>query len=59
MANEKIRAAMRIADIKQWQVADAIGIHEATFCAWLRHELKGERKRRVVDAIKKVKEEKK
>lgn len=51
MTNEKIRDAMRIANVKQWQVADALGVHEATFCVWLRHELPAEKENAILEAI--------
>ena len=51
MTNEKIRDAMRIANVKQWQVADALGVHEATFCVWLRHELPTEKQEAILAAI--------
>lgn len=57
MANETIRTAMRIANLRQWQVADALGIHEATFCAWLRHELSEEKQQEILSIIEEMKGE--
>ena len=57
MENEKIREAMRIANLKQWQVADALGVHEATFCVWLRHELPEEKQKKILSIIENMKGE--
>lgn len=54
MNNQKIRDAMRIADVKQWQVADALNVHEKTLSVWLRHELPKEKQAEILAAIKKV-----
>lgn len=51
MQNKSIRKAIEKAGLSYWQVADAIGIHPATLCVWLRHELNGERLERVQQAI--------
>lgn len=51
MQNKSIRKAIEKAGLSYWQVADAIGIHPATLCVWLRHELTGERLERVQHAI--------
>lgn len=51
MQNKDIRKAIEQAGISYWQVADAIGIHPATLCVWLRHELDGEKKKKVENAI--------
>lgn len=55
MTNEKIRDAMRIANVRQWEVADALGVHEATFCVWLRHELPAEKQNEILATIDKLK----
>lgn len=55
MTNEKIRDAMRIANVRQWEVADALGVHEATFCVWLRHELSKEKQSEILATIDKLK----
>lgn len=51
MQNKDIRKTIKQAGLSYWQVADAIGIHPATLCVWLRHELTGERLERVQYAI--------
>ena len=55
MVNEEIRCAMKAANVKQWQIADALGIHEKTFCVWLRHELPADKKKEILDVIEKLK----
>ncbi len=54
MKNKDLRDAFRIANVKQWEVAEAIGISEMTFVKWLRKELSEEKKTLVREAIKKV-----
>ncbi|WP_180375406.1 hypothetical protein [Clostridium thermarum] len=55
MRNKDLREEFRIADVRQWEVADAIGISEMTFVKWLRKELPEEKKKLVREAILKVK----
>lgn len=55
MQNKDLREEFRIADVRQWEVADAIGISEMTFVKWLRKELPEEKKKLVREAILKVK----
>lgn len=55
MRNKDLREEFRIADVRQWEVADAIGISEMTFVKWLRKELSDEKKKLVREAILKVK----
>ncbi len=57
MANTDIRQQIMRAGLKHWEVADAIGINEATLCVWLRKPLQGERLNRVCAAIEKLKGE--
>ena len=54
MANEEVRSAMTAAKVKQWQVADALGIHETTLCAWLRHELPAEKRKEILIIINRL-----
>lgn len=55
MKNKDLREEFRIADVRQWEVAEAIGISEVTFVKWLRKELSDEKKKLVREAILKVK----
>ncbi len=49
--NNDIKVQIMLLGLKQWQVADEIGITPCTFCVWLRHELSAERRKRIDDAI--------
>lgn len=51
MQNSEIRKTFERSGVTYWQLADEIGIHPATLCVWLRHELTGERLERVQTAI--------
>lgn len=44
MCNKDLRDEMRIANVRQWEVADAIGISEMTMVKWLRKELDDSKK---------------
>ena len=54
MHNKDLRAEVRIANVRQWEVAEAMGISEMTFVKWLRRELSEEKKKVVREAIEKV-----
>lgn len=54
MCNKDLRDEMRIANIRQWEVADAIGISEMTMVKWLRKELGAEKKALVREGIAKA-----
>ena len=54
MHNKDLRDEFRIANVRQWEVAEAIGISEMTFVKWLRRELPEEKKKLVREAIRKV-----
>lgn len=56
MSNEDLRKEFKIANVRQWEVADAIGISEITMVKWLRKELDDERKAMVRKGIAVVKE---
>lgn len=51
MANLEIRIKMQKADVRQWEVADGMGVSEFTLTRWLRKELSEERKAAVLDAV--------
>lgn len=40
--------------VKQWQLAEEIGVAESTFCRMLRRELKPEMREKVLAAINKL-----
>lgn len=51
MANEYIRKALRINNIKQWQIAEVAGISEVTLCRWMRRELSESQRAKVMSAL--------
>lgn len=55
MENKDLREEFRIANVRQWEVAEAIGISEMTFVKWLRRELPEDKKKLVREGISKVK----
>lgn len=56
MKNKDLRHEFRIANVRQWEVADAMGKSEMTLVKWLRRELSEDKKALVREAITKVKE---
>ena len=54
MCNKDLRDEMRIANVRQWEVAEAIGISEMTMVKWLRRELDGNKKSLVREGITKA-----
>jgi predicted XRE-type DNA-binding protein len=55
LANQQIRNAIREAGLKQWQVAEVYGLHEANFSRLMRKELSGEVREKVLVAIDQLK----
>lgn len=53
MKNKEIKFAMIEKGLKQWQVAEALGIHESVFSRMLRNELPEDEKKTVLEAIAK------
>lgn len=53
-SNQDVRMAMRIHDVKQWELADALGMAEATLSRKLRTELSPELRTKMVSMIKKL-----
>lgn len=54
MCNKDLRDEMRIANVRQWEVAEAIGISEMTMVKWLRRELDDSKKALIREGISKV-----
>lgn len=52
MKNKDIRNAIAESGVKMWQVAEALGIADTTFCRRLRHELPAEEKERIFAVIR-------
>ena len=54
MQDKDLRDAIRIANVRQWEVAEAIGISEMSMLKRLRRELPVDKKMRVQEGIRKV-----
>lgn len=52
MVNMEVRNAMKSHGVLQWQIADYLGISEATMCRKMRTELKSDFREKVLNAIK-------
>ena len=51
--NTEIKEKIKAAGLKQYQIADLLGIGETTLVRWLRYELTEERKEMILSAIEK------
>ena len=51
---DEVKLLMKQNQVKQWEVAEAMGISEFTLCRWLRKDWKGKQLERLNSAIKKV-----
>lgn len=58
MKNVEIRSAYMLAGIKQWQLAEALGISETHFSRKLRQELPQEEKEKILAIIDRLAQEK-
>lgn len=56
MTNQEIRQAAKKAGVRLWQIAEAIGISEFTFCRKLRHELPEEEAKKIMQIIHSIAE---
>lgn len=52
--NKDIRCAIGARGLKQWQVADALGVSEATFYRKLRKELPNDEKEKILAVIEEL-----
>lgn len=59
MQNYEIREAATKAGVKNWQIAEKLGIHEGTFSRKLRHELPYDEKQKIFDIISDLENEQK
>ncbi len=59
MQNREIREAATKAGVKNWQIAEKLGMHEGTFSRKLRHELPQEEKQKIFDIIADLENEQK
>ena len=55
--NQEIRQRIKMAGLKQWQVAKSCGISEWTLIRWLRDELTEEQYKAIISAIEVLSEE--
>ena len=58
MRNQDLKDEMRIAGVRQWEVAEAIGVSEMTLVKWMRFELPEDKRQRVLQAIEQIKQSK-
>lgn len=56
MTNEKIKEVIKKSGFYKWQIANQIGICEMTLIRWLRTELSEANKKKIITAIKELKE---
>ena len=54
MENLEIRSAYMQAGVKQWHVAEELGISETCFSRKLRKELPPEEKKKILEAIRRL-----
>lgn len=57
-ANNSIREMAKKNHVHLWEIAVDLGVSEPTITRWLRTELSEDRKKMVVDAIKRISERK-
>ncbi|MFR4413363.1 MAG: hypothetical protein ACLT4K_05250 [Catenibacterium sp.] len=50
-ANQEVREALQNKGMKQWELADMLGISEFTLTRWLRKELTDDKKELLLKAI--------
>ena len=53
-ANQELRKRITEAGLFHWQVAEAVGVSESTFCRWMRKAPDPERLRTINEAIAKL-----
>ena len=49
--NESIRLLLQMKRVRQWEIAEAIGVSEPTLCRMLRKELTDEQKKKIVSVV--------
>ena len=55
--NAEIRNVIDNSSFFTWQIAQRLGVHENTFYRWMRTEMTGEKKEKVMAAIAELKQE--
>ena len=54
MRNKELREIIKQSGFKHWEIADALGVNEGTLCRMLRYELEEPARKKVLDAITKM-----
>lgn len=54
MTNEELKRIMKSNGVRQWQIAENLGMNEASFSKLFRHELSVENKDRILKAISEI-----
>ena len=54
---KNIREIIRQSNVKQWKIAEKIGLSEFTLSRYLRHEPKGELRQRILAALEELERE--
>lgn len=54
--NRKLQDEIKATGVRQWQIADALGISDSTLSKMLRYPLTDEQKQAIKQAVKAVKE---
>lgn len=52
MSNSELKEKIKDAGLFQWQVADAMGVSDVTFCKWLRKPLPSKKEKQALEAIR-------
>ncbi len=58
MSNTEIKRAIKEKGLKQWEVAEALGVAETTLTRWLRKDPEPEKEAEIFNAIHKLAEDK-
>ena len=56
--NTEIKEAIKKAHLFQWQVAQQVGVSEATFIRWFRSPISEEKSKKIMQAIMELKADK-
>ena len=54
MSNEMLKDQLKKNNVKQWELADALGINETVFCKRLRYELPKDKKTEYISKIREI-----
>lgn len=54
MKNKEIKIAMLEKGLKQWKVAEALGVSESAFCRKMRKELPNDEKEKILAVIEEL-----